>query len=69
MSGQSWEQSAIVFASADTKGDATILVVQQHNNLENEGSESRKQSLEDPDFLKDDEEEMPIQGRSLNVHH
>lgn len=55
-----------IFASADTKGDATILVVQQHNNLENESSESRKQSLEDPDFIKDDEEEMPIQGRSAS---
>lgn len=53
-----------IFVSADANGDAMILVVQQHNKLENEGSGSRKQSHGDPNSVKDDEEEMPIQGRS-----
>ena len=54
-----------ILVSSDFMGNTTILVVQQHTILVNEQNESHKNSLGDAHSMKDDEEEMPIQERSL----
>lgn len=53
-----------IFASAEFKGNTTVLVVQQHSIAVKEHKKNRKHSLGDPDSIEGGNEEMPIRKRS-----